>query len=126
MLDIFKQEKSFLTRAKEKSSFKYRLLFDDRGAFIEVCDAKLKPIVEIDYRVYNGLDREILKAIETSKEEEFFQISWDSENSNIYLDEHPRILELLRATPKLIDAEGKSLEFADGVKQLELIIEKKR
>ncbi|MEA2111413.1 MAG: DEAD/DEAH box helicase [Campylobacterota bacterium] len=125
MLDIFKQEKSFLTRAKEKSSFKYRIVFDNRGAFVEICDAKLKPIREIDYRVYNGLDREILKAIENSKEEDFFQISWESENSNIYLDEHPRILELLRTSTKLIDGNGKSLEFSDGVKQLELIIEKK-
>ncbi|MEA3522433.1 MAG: hypothetical protein U9R50_05620, partial [Campylobacterota bacterium] len=116
MLDIFKQEKSFLTRAKEKSSFKYRIVFDNRGAFVEICDAKLKPIKEIDYRVYNGLDREILKAIENSKEEDFFQISWESENSNIYLDEHPRILELLRTSTKLIDGDGKSLEFSDGVK----------
>ncbi|MEA1918129.1 MAG: hypothetical protein U9N42_11465, partial [Campylobacterota bacterium] len=60
MLDIFKQQKSFLTRAKEKSSFKYILNFDDNGAYIEVCDTKLKPILTVDYRVYNGVDREIL------------------------------------------------------------------
>lgn len=123
MLEIFKQEKSFLTRDKEKSVFKYLLHFDDRGVFVEVCDSKLKPIKEMDYRVYNGLDREILKALENANEEEFFQIDWESEDSNIYLDAHPRILELLRGSDKVVDEKGNALSFVGGVKRLELIVE---
>jgi len=61
MLDIFKQQKSFLTRAKEKSSFRYVIDFDQNGAFIDVCDKNNKPLSGLDYRVYNGLDREILQ-----------------------------------------------------------------
>jgi hypothetical protein len=49
MLEIFKQQKSFLTRAKEKSSFKYIIDFDNNGAFIDVCDNKLKPLRGVDY-----------------------------------------------------------------------------
>ena len=73
MLEIFKQQKSFLTRAKEKSTFKYLINFDEIGAFIEVCDSKLKPLKDIDFRVYNGVDREILQLLSQCKEEDFFQ-----------------------------------------------------
>ncbi len=51
MLELFKQEKSFLTRAKEKSLLKYVICFDEIGAFVEVCDSKLKVIKDIDYRL---------------------------------------------------------------------------
>ena len=73
MLEIFKQQKSFLTRAKEKSSFKYIIDFDSNGAFIDVCDNKLKPLRGIDYRVYNGIDREILQLIDECREDDFFR-----------------------------------------------------
>ena len=85
MLELFKQEKSFLTRAKEKNSLKYVIRFDDIGVFVEVCDNKLHVIKDIDFRVYNGLDREILQYIEQSSEKEFFTVSWESELSHLYL-----------------------------------------
>jgi len=122
MLDIFKQEKSFLTRAKEKSSFKYVLNFDEVGAFIEVCDNKLKSIPTIDYRVYNGLDREILQLIEQCGSEDFFQINWENENEQIYLDKHPKIIELLRNSDKLYSNSNELLSFDEGVSKIELNI----
>jgi len=122
MLEIFKQEKSFLTRAKEKSSLKYVVKFDNVGAYLEVCDSKLKPIKDIDYRVYNGIDREILQLLEHSNEKEFFNVSWESEDSYIYLDKHPRLLELLRANGKLFDASGKEIGFDDGLFKVQLEI----
>ena len=122
MLELFKQEKSFLTRAKEKSSLKYVVHFDDLGAFIEVCDAKLKIIKDIDYRVYSGLDREILQYIEQASEEEFFTVSWESEQQNLYLFKHPRLLELLRQNGKIFVLSGNEIKFEDGLSSLKLNI----
>ncbi len=115
MLDIFKQQKSFLTRAKEKSSFKYILHFDEVGAYIEVSDNKLKPINNIDFRVYNGIDREILQLLEKLSEEDFFEISWEDESSFIYLHRYPRLLELLRLSDKLYSSDNICISFQDGI-----------
>ncbi|MDQ7067467.1 MAG: hypothetical protein Q9M40_05580 [Sulfurimonas sp.] len=120
MLEIFKQEKSFLTRAKEKSALKYVVAFDSVGAYVEVCDAKLKPIKEIDYRVYDGIDREILQLLEELSESDFFTISWENESDNIYLDKHPRLLELLRQNGTLFTQNGTALSFESGIFSVEL------
>ncbi len=125
MLDIFKQEKSFLTRAKEKNSFKYLLSFDENGAFIDVCDNKLKPIKGIDYRVYNGLDREILQLLEQCLEDDFFQISWEDETTHVYLHKHHRLLELLRLSDKLFTNNGEQIFFESGVFQIDIHLSKK-
>ncbi len=85
MLDIFKQQKSFLTRAKEKSFFRFVLDFDKNGAFVEVCDKNNKPLSTLDYRIYNGLDREILQLLEEYKKADFFAISWEDEGDKVYL-----------------------------------------
>ncbi|MEA2099723.1 MAG: hypothetical protein U9P72_06305, partial [Campylobacterota bacterium] len=122
MLDIFKQEKSFLTRAKEKSSLKYVIKLDDVGAFVEVCDSKLKVIKDIDYRVYNGIDREILQLLENSSERDFFTVSWESEENHLYLDKHPRLLELLRQNGKIFVDSGDEISFESGVFKVELEI----
>ncbi len=122
MLELFKQEKSFLTRAKEKSSLKYVIEFDDVGAYIEVCDSKLKLIKEIDYRVYNGIDREILQLLEDSSERDFFTVSWESEENHIYLDKHPRLVELLRQNGKIFNLSGDEISFSEGISKVELEI----
>jgi len=125
MFDIFKQNKSFLTRAKEKSSFKYLLRFDNRGAFIEVVDSKNKPISNIDYRVYNGIDREILQALEEAKEDEFFTINWEDEGEYIYLHKHPRIIELLRHSNKFYYDNKNPITFSNDIYSAKLNIAKK-
>ncbi len=122
MLELFKQEKSFLTRAKEKSLLKYVICFDEIGAFVEVCDSKLKVIKDIDYRVYNGIDREILQLLENSSEKDFFTVSWESEENRIYLDKHPRLLELLRQNGKVFLDSGEEMFFRDGIFKVELEI----
>ena len=122
MLEIFKQQKSFLTRAKEKSSFKYLLTSDHNGAYIEVCDNKLKPLTGVDYRVYNGIDREILQFLESCKQEEFYTISWEDSGEHLYLDKHPRLLELLKSSDKIVNKENISLTFEKIQKRLTLTI----
>lgn len=125
MLDIFKQNKNFLTRAKEKSSLRYVLRFDEYGAYIEVCDAKMKVLKDLDFRVYNGLEREILQLIQESREEEFFQINWDDEGSNLYLKKHPRLLELLKQYNRLVDENNNPISFSSTLTSITLKIIKK-
>ena len=120
MLELFKKDKSFLTRAKEKNTLKYVVKFDDIGAYVEVVDSKLKVIKEIDYRVYNGLDREILQLLESSKEKDFFSVSWESEEEFIYLHKYPRLLELLRQNGKIYTETGDEILFENGVFSVDL------
>lgn len=124
MLEIFKQPKSFLTRAKEKSNFKYLLDFDSSGCFIEVCDNALKPLRDLDYRVYNGLDREILQFLQQCKQDDFFKISWESEAEHVYVHVHPRAIELLRNSDKIVDKKNKAISFVSGVFEVDLLIDK--
>lgn len=121
MLDIFKQQKSFLTRAKEKSSFRYVIDFDQNGAFIDVCDKNNKPLSGLDYRVYNGLDREILQLFDEYSKSDFFAISWEEEEDNVYLTKHPKLLELLRFSDNLY-CNNERISFVAGVSEIDLII----
>jgi len=123
MLDIFKQQKSFLTRAKEQSSIKYVLFFDENGAYLEVLNKTNKPATNLDYRVYNGLDREILKLLEEYKEEDFYSISWGESENRIYLQKHPKLLELLRQKGNFY-REEEELYFDKRVLKISLNIEK--
>lgn len=115
MLEIFKQEKNFLTRAKEKNVFRYVLNFDELGSYIEVCDKNNKLIKDIDFRVYNGEDREILQFLSQCQEEDFFQISWEDDNQFIYLWKYPKLIELLRNSNKLFTLQGELISFNTGV-----------
>ncbi len=125
MLEIFKQQKSFLTRAKEKSSFKYILNFDENGAFVEVCDNKLKPIKGIDFRVYNGLDREILQLLDECERSDFFEISWEDELEQIYLHNYHRLLELLILSDKVFNDKNERIFYESNIIFVDLKILKK-
>ncbi len=100
-------------------------MFDKYGAYLEVCDAKMKALKDIDFRVYNGIEREILQSIQQSKEEEFFQINWDDEGSNLYLKKYPRLLELLRQYNKLVDKNNTPITFTSTVTSAILKVIKK-
>ena len=122
MLDKFKQQKSFLTRAKEKSKFCYLINFDENGSFVQVCDIKLKPFKDIDYRVYSGLDRQILQQIELSSQVDFFKISWEEKTAHLYLSKHPKLFELLKYSDKLVDNNNEKITFQEGISSIELQI----
>jgi len=124
MLEIFKQQNSFLTRAKERNSLKYVLFADKNGAYLEICNTKLKPLKEIDYRVYNGIDREILHEFELAKEDDFYNISWNDDSDHIYLHKHRRLTELLRQSDKVYLPSGEQIVFENKISHVDLIIEK--
>ncbi len=122
MLQLFKQNKSFLTRAKENSSLRYVILFDEMGSYIELRNTKMKLIKDVDYRVYNGLDREILQLMEHSLEDDFFTVSWENDSDHIYLDKYPKLFELLQLNNKIYTEDGTQLHLRDGLFNVELAI----
>jgi len=114
MLELFKQEKSFLTRVKERNNIKYVINFDDAGAYLEVCDTKLKPLQNLDYRVYNGLDRTLLKAYEEAQSQDFFAVEWGDASSNaLYLHQHAELMSFLKEVDNLYLGSGQMITFKD-------------
>jgi len=123
MLEVFKQNKNFLTMTKTKKDFKYLLKFDTQGAYIEIVDNKNNILTNIDYRIYNGIDREIIRLLQEAKEDNFFTIDWKSDNKQIYLDKYPRLIELLRNSDKLY-YKDEIVSFDNDIFKAELHIEK--
>lgn len=122
MLDAFKQQKSFLTRTKETRAIIYRLRMDDGGAYVEPCDTKFTPLDDPDYRLYNGLDRQILELLQRSAEAEFFTVSWGASHERSYLHEQPRLMELLRCSDRLYGPTEKRLQLAPESHAVELVV----
>ena len=69
----------------------------ENDTFIIPVDKKLKP-VEADYHYYSGDTAQILRSIDSIKEEMAFQISWDeSEATDVSLSQNPHLLyQLIR------------------------------
>ncbi|MBL0707511.1 MAG: DEAD/DEAH box helicase [Sulfurimonas sp.] len=124
MLNVFKKDKSFLTRAKEKSSFRYLISFDEIGCFVEVVDSKNMALSSIDYRVYNGIDREILQLLDECRHDDDFNISWDKQSDHVYLHNHTKIVELLRYSDKLYHDKN-LVTFNVDMQKLDLQLTKK-
>jgi len=121
LLDVFKREKNFLTRAKEVSHFRYLIDFDEQGAYLEVVDIKNTPLINLDYRVYNGIDREIIEIINEENQKNFFNINWDDSSKKLYLNKNKKLLEILRSSDKLY-FKDKNLSFDSGVYFIDLKI----
>lgn len=69
----------------------------ENDTFIIPVDKKLKP-VEADYHYYSGDTAQLLRSIDSIKEEMAFQISWDeSEATDVSLSQNPHLLyQLIR------------------------------
>ena len=77
MLDVFKKNENFLSKDKRKD-FYFVLKTDENGGFVETTDKNKKPL-EIDYKGYSGVKREILQIIQEYKKENFFNINWEGD-----------------------------------------------
>jgi SNF2 family DNA or RNA helicase len=123
LLDLFKHQNSFLTKAKQLDNFKYVINFDTQGAFIFIANSKNQPLFDIDYRAYSGIDRSILQILDEANKNDFFNISWEDDNSNIYLHKYPFILEYLKSSDKLHLQNGLKLTFQDKTIACQLTIQ---
>jgi SNF2 family DNA or RNA helicase len=121
MLDIFKKNENFLSKDKRKD-FYFVLKTNQNGGYIEIIDKNKKPL-EIDYKGYSGVKREILQIIKEYKKENFFNINWEGDEDKLYLDKYPRIIELLKSVDNLVDENFEKIEFEKEIKRVVLSVQ---
>jgi len=115
LFDVLKKNKKEVSGifAGHGQPVSFVLLFDDNGSYVQVIDKKGKP-VEADYSFYKGAVRNALKLIQQVKEKTDFVINWDNDAGNIYLDEHPYLIEQILQTGLLFDDTGNSITLVPG------------
>jgi len=97
------------TRAYKEVYF--RIIFDNFGAYILVCDKKGKEI-ETSYVHYSGPVRNVLYALEQIQGKRDFIIEWEKPQGQIYLADYPFLMEALRHCENIQDAHGDRILFS--------------
>ena len=96
----------------------------ENDTFIISVDKKLKP-VEADYHYYSGDTAQLLRSIDSIKEEMAFQISWDeSEATDVSLSQNPHLLYQLIRRKNLIDEKGHAISVHPDTSVLQLVLKK--
>lgn len=96
----------------------------ENDTFIIPVDKKLKP-VEADYHYYSGDTAQLLRSIDSIKEEMAFQISWDeSEATDVSLSQNPHLLYQLIRCKNLIDEKGHAISVHPDTSVLQLVLKK--
>ena len=96
----------------------------ENDTFIIPVDKKLKP-VEADYHYYSGDTAQLLRSIDSIKEEMAFQISWDeSEATDVSLNQNPHLLYQLIRCKNLIDEKGHAISVHPDSSVLQLVLKK--
>ena len=96
----------------------------ENDTFIIPVDKKLKPM-EADYHYYSGDTAQLLRSIDSIKEEMAFQISWDeSEATDVSLSQNPHLLYQLIRCKNLIDEKGHAISVHPDTSVLQLVLKK--
>ncbi len=89
--------------------FYFALKTDDFGAFVEILDHKNR-IVSADENRYSGSKREALQLYNQLKDRRSWQIEWGREEDRIYLEDHPRLVDILLSCDNLLTPEGELVQ----------------
>jgi hypothetical protein len=89
----------------------FQLCFSEYGTFLQTVGPKGKP-VETSYLNYSGAVRNALRALEQIREKNGFVINWERSSDQIYLAEHPFLLEALRPCDNVVDERMNPLSFS--------------
>lgn len=97
---------------------------DDNGASISTVGRDLKPIPP-DYHYYSGDTAQLLRAIDSIRDGQAFQVSWDNEDGDaISLHEYPHLIyQLIRCT-NIVDATGHPVTVSGDTGTLQLTLRK--
>lgn len=107
----------------EADEIYFKLFSDENGYYIKIVDKENKEIHNLSANNYNRNTKEIIKAIENIKETGYFTISWSENKDNIYLNEHPFLLELLKKSPLFINENNHKITSINKEKNLKVVIE---
>ena len=102
----------------------FMLKTTENDVLILPVDKRLKP-VEADFHYYTGETSQLLRSLDTIKEEMAFQISWDDNNAgDVSLNQNPHILYQLIRCKNLIDEKGNPIKVSDESTVLQLVLKK--
>lgn len=101
----------------------FKLFSNENGYFIKIVDFEGKELKDLITDNFDRNSREIIKAIDGIKESNSFVISWSNLSNEIYLNEHPFLLDLLKKSDKFINENNEKIEVIEGTKKLTLQIE---
>ncbi len=88
----------------------FQIGFDPFGAYLQVRNKK--GIIETSYIQYQGAVRNVLQALEQIKSKQDFVIDWEKTPGNIYLNEHPYLMNALRYCDNIRDESGYPISFS--------------
>jgi len=98
--------------AGKKIRFQLRLSFDETGAYLQLVDNSGKEC-DVDYHLFSGRSRDVLKLLSLIKQRQGFQIDWEGKDDRIYIKDHDYLLEPARQDDCLHLADGTSVKFAE-------------
>ncbi len=115
---VLKKENSVLSRSAKSSSgiFYFWLKEDDYGVYVDICDNKKKSIFP-DVNKYKGALYDALHLYNQLRSNIFWQLDWGRDQSQLYLMDHPDLLDLL------LDCGNLLLPSGDSVKDIEELSE---
>lgn len=111
-------------RSKAQGEWYFRLMFDSGGAYFETCDKSGRTVYP-DYRHYGGVERDILKSLETIAQQRDFMIDWENESTRVYLHEHEYLTRLLAKTQRFVNEKFEPIVLAEGEGQITVILKAK-
>lgn len=123
MFDNLKKSNIRNYKNDEMDEVFFRLSTDEEGFFITVTNASGEEISNVSASKFDKNTKEIIKTIETIKESNMFVISWTDAMENIYLNEHPYLLSLLKKNENFVNEKMEKIEAVKGVKNLKVLIE---
>lgn len=112
-----------LTTRKIHSEILFQLSFDGVGAFVRIIDQKTLKEVEVDYRCFSGISRDLLKSIERVKNDESFRIDWEHPENRVYLARNEFMIWQLEKCDNIVDDQFKPVQFIKEHAELTLFIE---
>ena len=109
------------TKGGSKTSVLFKLTFE-RGAMISIVDDNGNAITP-DYKQYQGETFNVLRIIDTIRQELAMRISWDtSEDNGIRLHDYPYLLFALLRCNNLVDSKLKPIRVSDTPATVGLLI----
>lgn len=112
MFDELKRKSIFGIGSKKSENIKYMIYFNENRAAIKGVNSKGE---EVEPGYYSGNDRitrEIDDYLKKMKSENAFVIDWGDETGTVYIDEHEKVIKILKSGKNLIDEKMKEIEFA--------------
>ena len=123
LFEVLKKEKQILVQNNfvKAANILFCLLFDEKGAFIEVRNEKGQ-VVEAAYQHYSGVVRSILKSINAIIEKNDFLVDWDNPGNKVYLHENDFLIELLLQSKIWITEDGTLLKRSPALGAIKLLL----